>query len=77
MDTYNNEQIVTPNSDTDGVNVDQKVEKLRNEILKNKIEMTRLVNNLFSTQEIAEYKNKKERNRKRNKMQKLSRKKNR
>lgn len=58
-------------------NVDQRVEKLRNEILKNKIEITRLVNNLFSTQEIAEYKNKKERNRKRNKMQKLSRKKNR
>lgn len=58
-------------------NIDQKVEKLKNEILKNKIEITRLVNNLFSIQEIAEYKNKKERNRKRNKIQKLSRKKNR
>lgn len=77
MDTYDNEHVVISNSNTDGVNIDQKVEKLKNETLKNKIQMARLVNNLFSTQKIAEYKNRKERNRKRNKIQKMSRKKNR
>lgn len=57
--------------------VDEKVQELRKKLLANKIEKVILKNTLKKEQKISEYKNIKNKNRKRNKLQKKSRKGNR
>lgn len=56
--------------------LDAKVEEAKKRILANKINSVKLVNSLYGYK-LDEYKSKKARNRRRNKIQKLSRKKNR
>lgn len=57
--------------------VDEKVQELRKKLLANKIEKVILKDTLKKEQKISEYKNIKNKNRKRNKLQKKSRKGNR
>lgn len=57
--------------------VDEKVQELRKKLLANKIEKVILKDTLKKEQRISEYKNIKNKNRKRNKLQKKSRKGNR
>ena len=57
--------------------VDEKVQELRKKLLSNKIEKVILKDTLKKEQKISEYKNIKNKNRKRNKLQKKSRKGNR
>ena len=57
--------------------VDQKIEKLKEKIKSNTLKKVKLDTSLIPTHKLDEYKTKKERNRKRNKMQKNSRKRNR
>ena len=52
--------------------VDEKVQELRKKLLANKIEKVILKNTLKKEQKISEYKNIKNKNRKRNKLQKTS-----
>lgn len=54
--------------------VEEKVEKVREAILKRKIDKVKLDRSIYPDYKIEEYKKKKARNRVRNKMQKLSRK---
>lgn len=58
--------------------VQEKVDNLKQEILENKIQTTKIIHSLnVSTSKLQEYKTKKTKARKRNKIQKISRKKNR
>lgn len=58
--------------------VQEKVDNLKQEILDNKIQTTKIIHSLnVSTSKLQEYKAKKTKARKRNKIQKISRKKNR
>lgn len=58
--------------------VQEKVDNLKQEILENKIQTTKIIHSLnISTSKLQEYKAKKIKARKRNKIQKISRKKNR
>lgn len=57
--------------------VDQKIEEAKQRIRKNKLSSVRVGNSIYTTQQISEHKSKKEKSRKRNKVQKASRKKNR
>lgn len=58
--------------------VQEKVDNLKQEILENKIQTTKIIHSLnVSTSKLQEYKAKKNKARKRNKIQKISRKKNR
>ena len=54
--------------------VEQKIEKVREEIHKRKIDKVKLDTSLYTSYQLAEYRAKKAKNRVRNKMQKLSRK---
>ena len=56
--------------------LDKKIDEAKERILANKIDSVKLVNSLYGYK-LDEYKAKKARNRRRNKVQKLSRKKNR
>ena len=64
-DKLNNEQI------------DKKVEDLKERIKSNTLSRVKLDNSIIPSYKLDEYKSKKERNRKRNKIQKASRKRNR
>lgn len=57
--------------------VNEKVEKAKADIRSRQYKSIRVLSGFYSTQQLLEYKNKKEKNRVRNKMQKLNRKKNR
>jgi hypothetical protein len=57
--------------------VDQKIEEAKQRIRQNKLDSVRVGNSVYTTQQITEHKSKKEKSRKRGKVQKASRKKNR
>ena len=57
--------------------VDQKVEEIKERIKQNTLKQVKIGNSVFTTQQILEHKNKKSKNRKHVKLQKVSRKKNR
>jgi dihydroorotate dehydrogenase len=57
--------------------VDQKIEEAKQRIRQNKLDSVRVGNSVYTSQQITEHKAKKERSRKRNKVQKASRKRNR
>lgn len=57
--------------------VDEKISELKENIKKHTFKQVKLDTSIYTGYQLAEYKNKKEKNRKRNKMQKNSRKTNR